>query len=80
MNNGSHETEDLIQTRRGEDGRSDMCAYHYARIKLQHSMTKPFKYLGSRVCMNLTVRSSFFFLFQLPPSISSFLTNYLPAR
>ena len=35
MNNGSHETEDLIQTRRGEDGKPDTCTYHHARINLQ---------------------------------------------
>ena len=35
MNDGS-ETEDLIQTWAGEDGRSDTCTYHHARINSQH--------------------------------------------
>ena len=33
-----HETEDLIQTRRGEDGKPDTCTYHHARINLQQKI------------------------------------------
>ena len=35
MSDSSHETEDLIQTRRAENGKSAMCTYHYAWISLQ---------------------------------------------
>ena len=41
MNDSSHETEDLIQARRGEGGKPDTCTYHHARINSQHLVALP---------------------------------------